>query len=276
MSTAAAPTAIGELDEYRSCRRCRARLAAPTSNERSAFCSKGCHRYWYARHCMACEGPTTARHGRECRLELAAIKRHGMMGKFHQKSRHLTKVAQRDESLSQTPISIGFAKGQNPVVAGPEVVDFNRCLQCAGSFPYVKERFCSTDCRGVYNTGVRVVAGDAGSLDLRLASLDWPESERQPIHPGMARSQYEAAQRDLQGAHPDWSAAQITEHITSILKPQNRISTTGLARKCNARLDGHPRPTTCSGTIPHADYKASRAFPNLMSTETQNVVQKEF
>jgi hypothetical protein len=57
---------------------------------------------------------------------------------------------------------------------------------------------------------------------------------------------------------------------------ENRISTTGLARKCNARLDGHPRPTTCSGTIPHADYKASRAFPNLMSTETQNVFQKEF
>jgi hypothetical protein len=91
------------------CRRCRAKLATPTSNERSAFCSKGCHRYWYDRHCMACEGPMTDRHGRKCRIELAAIKRHGMMGKFYQKRQTPTKIAQRAEALSQTPIFKGPA-----------------------------------------------------------------------------------------------------------------------------------------------------------------------
>jgi hypothetical protein len=30
-----------------------------------------------------------------------------------------------------------------------------------------------------------------------LSSLDWPQSERHPVHPGMAASQYQATQRDL-------------------------------------------------------------------------------
>jgi hypothetical protein len=118
-----------DTTDYRQCRRCRTKLETPISNQRSAFCCKGCHRIWYANHCVACEGPKTERHGKECARELASIKRHGMMGKFHQKRPSPTQGAKSGEACSQTPIFIGSAEGQIPVeprhkwriVAGPEL-----------------------------------------------------------------------------------------------------------------------------------------------------------
>jgi hypothetical protein len=111
---------------WHSCRRCRAKLSEPVSNQRSAFCCKGCYRLWYAAHCMACEGPKTGRHGKECARELASIKRHGIMGKFAQKRRSATLAPQNVEACSQTPIFIGSTGQSKPtdrwrIVAGPEL-----------------------------------------------------------------------------------------------------------------------------------------------------------
>jgi hypothetical protein len=56
---------------------------------------------------MACEGPMTDRHGRKCRIELAAIKRHGMMDKFYQKRQTPTKIA----SVRKPSLKPLFLKG---------------------------------------------------------------------------------------------------------------------------------------------------------------------
>src|SRR5215813_1475543 len=94
-----------------SCRRCRARLSEPTSNDRSAFCCAGCHRIYYASRCMVCDLPKTGAGTtcgkRACGRELAAFKRHGVMGKFYQKRRGATQVAKTHEACSETPIFIG-------------------------------------------------------------------------------------------------------------------------------------------------------------------------
>jgi hypothetical protein len=83
---------------WHSCRRCRAKLSEPVSNQRSAFCCRGCHRNFYRKRCMACEGPKTDSHGKECTRKLASIKRHGLMGKFHQKRRSPAAVTDKDNN----------------------------------------------------------------------------------------------------------------------------------------------------------------------------------
>ncbi len=37
--------------------KCRSRLPAPVSNERQAFCTRGCHGGFYRHRCIVCEGP---------------------------------------------------------------------------------------------------------------------------------------------------------------------------------------------------------------------------
>lgn len=37
--------------------KCRSRLPAPVSNEREAFCSRGCHNAFYRKRCLVCEEP---------------------------------------------------------------------------------------------------------------------------------------------------------------------------------------------------------------------------
>jgi hypothetical protein len=37
--------------------RCRMKLPVPISNEREAFCARGCHTSFYLHRCLACEGP---------------------------------------------------------------------------------------------------------------------------------------------------------------------------------------------------------------------------
>jgi len=39
------------------CRQCRAKLAAPVSNDREAFCSRGCHAAFFRIRCRVCEKP---------------------------------------------------------------------------------------------------------------------------------------------------------------------------------------------------------------------------
>src|ERR1700733_3071835 len=37
--------------------KCRSKLPTPTSNEREAFCCRGCYSSFYLRRCRVCEGP---------------------------------------------------------------------------------------------------------------------------------------------------------------------------------------------------------------------------
>jgi hypothetical protein len=60
------------------------------------------------------------------------------------------------------------------------------------------------------------------AVDAAMAALDWPESERHPVHPGMFASQFEATKRDLARRHPGWSAKEIHDYVVGILKPSTR------------------------------------------------------
>jgi hypothetical protein len=156
-----------DTTDYRQCRRCRTKLETPISNQRSAFCCKGCHRIWYANHCVACEGPKTERHGKECARELASIKRHGMMGKFHQKRPSPTQGAKSGEACSQTPIFIGSAEGQIPVeprhkwriVAGPELSETSFRLATLKPHPRIKWDIDNTASIGPKDWPVNIIGG---------------------------------------------------------------------------------------------------------------------
>ena len=37
--------------------KCRSKLPKPASNEREAFCARGCHTAFYRKRCLVCEGP---------------------------------------------------------------------------------------------------------------------------------------------------------------------------------------------------------------------------
>jgi hypothetical protein len=117
------------------CRRCGSKLAEPQSNPRSAFCCRGCHRNFYEAHCMACE-TRMQRTGayqrlcgrRRCKAEYAALKRHGMLGKFMAESAPQTgfwgEVPSDDSLASETPIFEGLPAAPTPdrgyrIVAGP-------------------------------------------------------------------------------------------------------------------------------------------------------------
>ncbi len=55
-----------------------------------------------------------------------------------------------------------------------------------------------------------------------MQTLDWPASERHPVHPGMLATQFDATKRDLARKHPAWSAKEIHNHIAGVLKPSTR------------------------------------------------------
>jgi hypothetical protein len=98
------------------CRRCGTKLTRPTSNQRSAFCCKGCFRIFYGKRCLACEepkeNPSKALCGRRnCTREFNALKRHGMLGWYYQ--------ARGVQSAFANPIKIGVR------IIGPDDVPIN-------------------------------------------------------------------------------------------------------------------------------------------------------
>ena len=48
-------TDFKETQMRKKCRYCRMRLPTPTSNEREAFCTKGCYGSFYLHRCLVCE-----------------------------------------------------------------------------------------------------------------------------------------------------------------------------------------------------------------------------
>ena len=86
----------GTTTERHMCRnpRCRSRLpAAPVSNPREAFCTRGCHTQFYRKHCIACEQRMERKResqqlcGRwKCKNHFAALKAHFSLGRYHPSS----------------------------------------------------------------------------------------------------------------------------------------------------------------------------------------------
>jgi hypothetical protein len=108
----------------RYCRnpRCRTKLPVPVSNEREAFCTKGCHHSFYLRRCLVCEQPIEQpKRGRRFICKKAKCRnawRAGLgFGRYVPSDAELTR---------ETPDSIGANGPLNPdrrwhIVAGPQL-----------------------------------------------------------------------------------------------------------------------------------------------------------
>jgi hypothetical protein len=46
-----------KVEMRKQCRHCRSKLPVPVSNEREAFCARGCYNSFYRHRCRVCERP---------------------------------------------------------------------------------------------------------------------------------------------------------------------------------------------------------------------------
>jgi hypothetical protein len=146
-----------------TCRRCRAKLAAPAWNPLSAFCCKGCVRLHYRAKCVICEGRKSGKglacnHPR-CQSELAAKKRHDALG--------MVWGTGRAKLGSPDPIRIVVCedgKTDRPcrLVAGPALIPVQLRLATVGA----AFRNCPFE------------------QDRKLYRRHWPEAERDEIEAG--------------------------------------------------------------------------------------------
>ena len=95
------------------CRYCRMKLPTPTSNEREAFCTRGCYRSFYLHRCIVCEKAikrTTANRKickrSKCRNALGAGEG---FGRYHADSIKTTRVSQNLELMQKSLIPCGSA-----------------------------------------------------------------------------------------------------------------------------------------------------------------------
>ena len=97
---------VAESENLRHrCRQCRAKLAAPVSNDREAFCSRGCHAAFFRTRCRVCEKPIEQPAGGGTRLICNRAKckstwRAGLgFGRYH--------PLKNAESIQEVPVNKG-------------------------------------------------------------------------------------------------------------------------------------------------------------------------
>jgi hypothetical protein len=101
--------------------KCRMKLPTPTSNEREAFCNRGCYRSFYLHRCRVCEGPIEQkRDGRRMLCKKAACR--NAFSRSFAGGRYLTPSA--PSYPSKTPDFIGSKEALKPdrawrIIAGP-------------------------------------------------------------------------------------------------------------------------------------------------------------
>jgi hypothetical protein len=112
-------TDFEETQMRKKCRHCRMRLPAPTSNEREAFCTKGCYGSFYLHRCLVCEKPierTTANRKickrSKCRNALAAG---AGFGRYHANSVRTSPPLKNAELMQEVPVPQGAASASNAV-----------------------------------------------------------------------------------------------------------------------------------------------------------------
>jgi hypothetical protein len=101
---------------------CRSKLPTPVTNDREAFCARGCHTRFYRSRCLACEQPKTGNrqlcNRRKCASDLRALRRHQILGRYHPSS--------AVESIQTSPDFVGAKTGLDHSrawrqVAGPKL-----------------------------------------------------------------------------------------------------------------------------------------------------------
>jgi hypothetical protein len=103
--------------------KCRMKLPTPTSNERAAFCCRGCHSAYHRRHCLVCDGTIV----QPKRGERLICKKAACINAFRDNSAtYRYQGSQTAESISETPDFIDSKQALKPdrgwfAVAGPEL-----------------------------------------------------------------------------------------------------------------------------------------------------------
>ena len=119
-----------ETEMRKMCRnpKCRMKLPTPISNEKEAFCCKGCYGSFYLHRCIVCEKAierTTANRKickkSKCRNALAAGEG---FGRYHADSARPSHVSPNLERKGAEPIESGTFEGHKParrwrIIAGP-------------------------------------------------------------------------------------------------------------------------------------------------------------
>jgi len=89
--------------------KCRARLPRPVSNEREAFCTRGCHTSFYRHRCLICEQPIerTSANRKTCkkrRCQLALKSRARSLGRYYPTGNGKLKQKNPDFIESKQPL----------------------------------------------------------------------------------------------------------------------------------------------------------------------------
>jgi hypothetical protein len=233
---------------------CRTKLPAPVSNEREAFCCRGCYNSFYLHRCRVCEAPITQGSGQQ---------------RF---------VCKKAKCKSAWRSKAGFGRFLTPdpaaAIIGAKTLDFMRVKSPAkADRPSAKSRVKgwewlrmldgdgqprTDDDWELFSRDGKMVArvrqeGDcywmarpkvipeppleslaaaknrAEQIALCVYSAPLPDTERHPVHPGMTEPQYQATRRDMRKKHPEWSAQEVDQFIDRTLKP-NSASTAILQR----------------------------------------------
>jgi hypothetical protein len=103
--------------------KCRMKLPTPTSNEREAFCCRGCHSAYYRKHCLVCDGAIV----QPKRGERLICKKAACIKAFRESSTiYRYQGSQTAESISETHDFIDSKQALKPdrgwfIVAGPKL-----------------------------------------------------------------------------------------------------------------------------------------------------------
>jgi hypothetical protein len=267
------------------CRHCKMRLPEPTSNEREAFCTRGCYRSFFLHRCIVCEKPierTTASRKickkSDCRSALRA----GLgFGRYHGNSTKTYQSLKNAELMQEVPLPQRSASASEPVEKSLEGGPRQALGQSAT--PWLQKGLAKPtkdkpawrwrrmlgpngearedDDWELFDRDGKMAArvrqeGDGywvarprttpeppiegfeaacrRAVNVAMMTLDWPASERHPVHPGMLAAQFDATKRDLARKHPHWSAKEVHDYIVGILKPSTRQD------GCLIKRDGPP------------------------------------
>jgi hypothetical protein len=112
-------TDFKETEMRKMCRYCRMRLPTPTSNEREAFCTKGCYGSFYLHRCLVCEGKIerTTANRKICKKSKCrnALKAGEGFGRYHADSAKTSPVSKNPELMQKPLISCGSASASDTV-----------------------------------------------------------------------------------------------------------------------------------------------------------------
>jgi hypothetical protein len=111
------------------CRHCKMKLPEPTSNEREAFCTRGCYNSFYLHRCRVCEKPIEQpRRGtrllcKKPRCQTAWQRKDGM-GRYATVTLDKGVVAEEAKAISEVPANQAVLSAPKPVdrwriIAGP-------------------------------------------------------------------------------------------------------------------------------------------------------------